>query len=79
MTAQSADRPGPVPYLSPVAWQRSSRCAVNGSCVEVAALPGGRVGVRDGKIGPASPVLAFSQAEWRGFVSGVRAGQFRVS
>jgi Domain of unknown function (DUF397) len=43
--------------------------------VEIAQLPGG-VGVRDGKIGDTSPVLAFSPAAWRAFVSGVTAGQF---
>ena len=79
MSPQSADRSSHVPDLSAGRWQRSSRCAVNGSCVEVATLPAGRVGVRDGKIGSASPVLAFGRGEWRAFLSGVRAGQFRES
>jgi hypothetical protein len=60
-------------------WRRSARCDVNGSCVEVTLLPTGEIGVRDGKIGSASPVLAFSPQSWRGFVSGVRAGQAGAS
>ena len=77
MRPQSADRPRrDVTDLSGPSWRRSSRCAVNGSCVEVAHLPAGDVGVRDGKIGAASPVLAFSPPQWRAFLSGVRAGQF---
>jgi hypothetical protein len=45
----------------------------------VALLPTGKIGVRDGKIGAASPVLSFSPQSWRGFVSGVRAGQAGAS
>jgi hypothetical protein len=63
----------------PVTWRRSARCDVNGSCVEVALLPTGEIGVRDGKIGAASPVLAFSPQSWRGFVSGMLAGQAGAS
>ncbi|HEY2286669.1 MAG TPA: DUF397 domain-containing protein [Streptosporangiaceae bacterium] len=77
MSPQSADSSRrDVADLSGAPWRRSSRCSVNGSCVEVAPLPAARVGVRDGKIGAASPVLAFSGAQWQAFVSGVQAGQF---
>jgi hypothetical protein len=58
------------------AWSRSSRCAAHGSCVEVAQLPGGMVGVRDGKVGAASPVLSFSPAQWRAFTGQIAAGRF---
>jgi hypothetical protein len=77
MSAESADAcsrdlaPGPE-------WRRSSRCAQHGSCVEVASLAAGRTGVRDGKLGASSPVLAFGPEAWRAFVAGVAAGQVRA-
>jgi hypothetical protein len=46
--------------------------------VEVASLAAGRTGVRDGKLGASSPVLAFGPEAWRAFVAGVAAGQFRA-
>ncbi len=49
----------------------------NGGCVEVATIPG-YVGVRDTKLGASSPVLAFTESEWRAFTSGVRADEFEV-
>jgi len=51
---------------------------MNGSCVEVARLADDVIGVRDGKIGAASPVLAFGGEQWRAFVSGVAAGHFDI-
>jgi hypothetical protein len=54
-------------------WRRSSYTN-NGTCVEVAALPDGSVGVRDSK-DPGSPVLRFNTAEWVAFVAGVKAGE----
>lgn len=55
---------------------RASAC-VDGNCVEVAALPGGMIGIRDSKdsIGTA-PVLRFDRAEWESFLVGVAAGEF---
>jgi Domain of unknown function (DUF397) len=58
-------------------WEVSSFCAGNGSCVEVARLAAGDIGVRDGKLGPGSPVLTFSRHEWDAFVSGIRAGELQ--
>lgn len=54
-------------------WRRSSWSANNGNCVEVAALRGGNVGVRDSK-DPYGQVLSFSRDTWQSFVNGVRAG-----
>jgi hypothetical protein len=65
------DRPGAV-------WLRSSRCEVNGSCVEVARLADGRIGIRDGKLGAASPVLAISPAQWRVLIARMGAGNFTI-
>jgi uncharacterized protein DUF397 len=47
----------------------------NGGCVEVGTIPG-YYGVRDTKLGDASPVLAFTPVEWQAFLAGVRAGEF---
>jgi hypothetical protein len=60
---------------SPTAWRRSSWCATQ-SCVEVADLLDGCVGVRDSKAPGASPILVFTTDEWESFVSGVKAGEF---
>jgi hypothetical protein len=59
-------------------WRSSSRCAQHGSCVEVARLAAGLVGVRDGKLGESSPVLAFGAGQWRAYLAGITAGQFRA-
>lgn len=61
------------------AWSRSSRCSAHGSCVEVAKLPGGMVGVRDGKIGAMSPVLSFTPAQWRAFTGQIANGRLTLS
>jgi hypothetical protein len=55
---------------------RASTC-VNGNCVEVAALPGGLIGIRDSKASiDTAPVLCFDRAEWEAFLEGVTAGEF---
>ena len=51
-----------------------SPCEGGSTCVEVAILP---VLVRDGK-DPNGPMLVFTVAEWREFVSGVKRGEFDV-
>lgn len=44
-------------------------------CVEVGTVPG-LVGVRDTKLGPASPILAFTEHEWKAFLQGAKQGEF---
>ncbi len=60
---------------SDATWVKSSLSFSNSNCVEVAALPGGGVGVRHSK-DPSGPVLRFTPAEWQAFLGGVRNGEF---
>lgn len=53
-------------------WRKSSNGGGDGACVEVAELSA-LVALRDSK-DPAGPVLAFPNAEWHAFLSGVRTG-----
>ncbi len=55
-------------------WRKSSRSQANG-CVEVGSAPG-VVGVRDSKLGPTSPILAFTSRDWGIFIGGIRDGRF---
>lgn len=59
-------------------WRKSSRSnggdANQTNCVEVTETPD-LVAMRDSK-DPAGPVLAFTRAEWRTFLGGVRASEF---
>ena len=57
----------------PLRWRRSTRCD-SAACVEVAQTAD-VVAVRDSKRTD-GPALAFTHAEWRAFVAGVRAGEF---
>ncbi len=57
-------------------WFTSSRTTANNSCVEVAFLEGGTVGLRDSKDNGKGPVLIFTPAEWDAFLGGVQDGEF---
>ena len=46
-------------------------------CVEVAALPEGGVQVRNSR-DTTGPVLAFTDDEWRAFISGAAKGEFTL-
>jgi len=56
-------------------WRRSTRTYGGTNCVEVAALPGERIDVRDSK-NPRGAVLQFTSADWKAFVAGVRYDRF---
>jgi hypothetical protein len=58
-------------------WKKSSWSAENGNCVEIAELPGNKIGVRDSKDNAAGcPALSFTFAEWSAFVVGLKEGDF---
>lgn len=56
-------------------WRKSKASQGNGNCVEMAALPDGRVAVRDSK-DPNGAVLTFTRSEIRAWVAGARDGEF---
>jgi len=56
-------------------WQRSSRCDFGGSCVELAPLGNGMIGIRDSKQ-DGGPVLSFTPAELIAFAESWVAGEF---
>jgi hypothetical protein len=61
--------------LSPAAWTKSSHSNATGNCVEVAALPGGRVALRNSR-DPQGPALIYTREEIAAFVAGARSGDF---
>ncbi|WP_330232043.1 DUF397 domain-containing protein [Nocardia sp. NBC_00508] len=60
---------------SEAVWFKSRRSESGSTCVEVAWLPGGKVGVRDSK-NPMGPALIFTPGEWDAFTAGVIDGEF---
>ncbi|MGI8308760.1 DUF397 domain-containing protein [Saccharopolyspora hattusasensis] len=61
-----------------VGWQKSSRSNGTGNCVEVGQVVD-LVGMRDSKLGDASPVLTVSRVRWADFVAAVKGGGFQRS
>ncbi|MGO4614800.1 DUF397 domain-containing protein [Nocardia sp. 2YAB30] len=61
--------------LSGAQWFKSRRSGDGESCVEVAWLAAGQVGVRDSK-NPNGPALIFTPGEWGAFIAGVMNDEF---
>lgn len=61
--------------MAEVGWRISTRCA-NGNCVAVAALPGGRVAMRDTKQGAHGPLAVLPAEAWQAFVERIKNGEY---
>jgi hypothetical protein len=62
------------PEVMQAQWFKSSSSSVTG-CVEVAFLPGRRVGVRDSR-SPAIPPQLLGRLAWTRFLAGAKRGDF---
>ncbi|MCS0604956.1 DUF397 domain-containing protein [Streptomyces sp. LP11] len=58
-----------------VEWVKSRKSSANGQCVELAALPDGRVAMRN-STDPAGPALVFQGAEIAAFLDGAKKQEF---
>lgn len=65
----------PATDLSDVAWRKSRHSNSQGTCVEVASLPGGAVAVRNSRHSD-SPALIYTPAEMDAFIRGAKDGEF---
>ncbi|GAA3446706.1 DUF397 domain-containing protein [Planomonospora venezuelensis] len=65
----------PATLLGAVVWRKSRFSNPSGNCVEMAALPGGAVAVRNSR-DPAGPALVYARGEFEAFVLGVKNGDF---
>jgi hypothetical protein len=61
--------------LAGVAWRKSTRSDAIGNCVELAALHGGDIAMRNSRF-PDGPALVYTRAEIAAFVAGARDGEF---
>lgn len=61
--------------ISGAVWRKSSRSGAIGNCVEVAALDGGEIAVRNSRF-PVGPALVYTRAELAAFVAGAKDGEF---
>jgi hypothetical protein len=58
-----------------LSWVKSSLSYANGNCMEIAAFPNGRIGLRDSKNAD-GPFLYLTCEQWSEFVAGIRNGDF---
>ncbi|MFI0769250.1 DUF397 domain-containing protein [Streptomyces sp. NPDC021218] len=56
-------------------WIKSRKSTANGQCVELAALPEGKIAMRN-STDPGGPALIFKASEIDAFLDGVKNGEF---
>lgn len=61
--------------MDALGWRKSRASSASGECVELAALPGGEVAMRNSR-DPGGPVLLYTRAEIAAFLDGAKAGEF---
>lgn len=65
----------PATELRDVTWRKSRHSNSQGTCVELASLPGGEIAVRNSRH-PDSPALIYTPAEMDAFIRGAKDGEF---
>jgi hypothetical protein len=61
--------------LRDVTWRKSRHSNSQGTCVELAGLPGGNVALRNSRH-PDGPALIYTPAEIDAFIRGAKDGEF---
>lgn len=65
----------PAAELQGVTWRKSTFSNPSGNCVELAALPGGGVAMRNSR-DPHGPALVYTRDEIAAFLAGSKTGEF---
>ncbi|MEW9533939.1 DUF397 domain-containing protein [Microbispora sp. NPDC049125] len=65
----------PSSQMGDLAWRKSRHSNPNGNCVELAALPGGDVAVRNSRH-PTGPMLVYSRGDLAAFLRSAKEGDF---
>ena len=65
----------PANELQGATWRKSRRSNSQGTCVEVADLPGGVIAVRNSRH-LSGPALIYTTAEFDAFINGAKDGDF---
>lgn len=61
------------PDVTGARWRKSTRSNGSGACLEV-GVTASATGVRDTKLGNASPILVFPRSQWASFLHSLKAG-----